>query len=702
MAERAGNRTPTGLIVEPPRRGRLKAVIGLLVLLIIAGLAVARFAAFEYFYLPSMAKVANPERWPAPAYDIWGESISAAEAEAMAQTPEGRTRLSAAAGAVRIDDQLLADGRRAFYGETFSNEYFLTDVMGVLDGPLTATGLVGALVRLGGRGTNNLRVRLAEDITIGDRLFRRGELVDTGIDVPRGAFAPIGFKVRWERGRLLTGIACAVCHVTVDEHGNVLEGVPNPNLNMGLLIAMATNSAAYFGRTDIDVANREDLYTGEPRTAPTSGGGSAPLPDPIRLEALVSAQVLKWPPGNFDTMVDLESSPTRIPDSFTRGDDPFGWTGFSSIGPFRGLNTLGNNVHAFNADPLIEAHAAPLFFELDTETYIAVLLQNAANRDFRYDPGSGLLPSEFKESVDPYPGLPGFAEVAVLPSFPRSTALAPHSIVVSRHGAPIWYDLHAMSAFQDTLKPPVPPIEPVPEKLRLGREIFRHAGCADCHAGPAFTNNRIVPRAEIGTEPERAGAMKRTREIFDPQPTFYALDTPVPVPADAEVVDVPWEHLRSREEIALSMAHDGEGGYKVKGLVGLYWTPPYLHTGAVAVGPDPAAAPGLPGTLLRNVLPDARNSLRAMVDRDWRAQVTAANRESEAWEMQAWAIGHEYWVDEESGYGTEEQDALLHYLLLLGHHEEARPPDQPAPVSAAGQDQRHQRQQHEPEYVTQR
>jgi len=34
------------------------------------------------------------------------------------------------------DDALLRLGRRAFYKENFGNEIFLSDVMGILDGPL--------------------------------------------------------------------------------------------------------------------------------------------------------------------------------------------------------------------------------------------------------------------------------------------------------------------------------------------------------------------------------------------------------------------------------------------------------------------------------------------------------------------------------------------------------------------------------------
>ena len=48
------------------------------------------------------------------------------------------------------------------------------------------------------------------------------------------------------------GITCALCHATVDaQSGKVIEGAPNQDFNAGLLLALATNSAAYFMHTDV-------------------------------------------------------------------------------------------------------------------------------------------------------------------------------------------------------------------------------------------------------------------------------------------------------------------------------------------------------------------------------------------------------------------------------------------------------------------
>jgi hypothetical protein len=47
--------------------------------------------------------------------------------------------LSPENGAVQINDNLLKFGRKTLYQETFGNEVFLTDIMGIVDGPLTWT-----------------------------------------------------------------------------------------------------------------------------------------------------------------------------------------------------------------------------------------------------------------------------------------------------------------------------------------------------------------------------------------------------------------------------------------------------------------------------------------------------------------------------------------------------------------------------------
>jgi hypothetical protein len=210
----------------------------------------------------------------APAYDLWGRSFTEDESRALLRESDGA--LSPAAGAVKIDDELLDLGKKSFYEETFGNEIPLTDVVGVIDGPLTAAAVAKAIVALGGKGSSNLRVALASDATVGGRQFREGEVVDTGLDVAKGAIQPLGMVITWE-GHVRAGITCALCHSTVDEETNeVVHGAPNADLRAGLILALATNSAAFFTHTDVDPRTVTQNPT---RMVTTIDGTTVTLPD---------------------------------------------------------------------------------------------------------------------------------------------------------------------------------------------------------------------------------------------------------------------------------------------------------------------------------------------------------------------------------------------------------------------------------------
>lgn len=561
-----------------------------------------------------------------------------------------------------IHDSFLRTGREAFYKETFGNEVFLTDIMGIVNGPLTIGSIAKAILKLQGEGTTNLRVTLAKDAVIGGKKFKKGERIDTGIDVPKGAYAPLGMPVKWSKGKLKVGISCAACHATVDSSTKkVVEGAPNRDLNAGLLMGLATNSSAYFTHAQIEGLEK---YLDETRKVTTSTGKKHALPDPKKLEDAVDSTFLKWPRGNFDSTIDMKSNPAQIPDSFTKGDHPYGWSGFAAAGPFHGLSAFSNNVHAQNSDSLGQAANSQPLFGMDQEVYLGTILQNAANPKFRYDTKKGEKPSSFFAGVDPTPGVPGVNEMVRSPSFPKVNLMAPDGLLVSSPGYKVGEQVNAMSAWQNTLEPPPASLKSDPRMVKEGRRLFR-AKCISCHAGDAFTNNQIMDARVIGTEPSRAKALKRTGKIFG-STSVYSLDTPVPVPKGAKVLDVPTQHL-DPEQIKMGFAHgNSPGGYKVKGLIGLYWSAPYLHDGGVAVGPNIKTQLGIPGTLNKGIEPDPVNSLRAMVDRRLRRKVIEANQSSKKLrDVHVQGIGHEFWADEEAGVTKEQQDGLIQYLLNL-------------------------------------
>lgn len=617
-----------------------------LVLLAVTFLAVW-FVELEYAYEPPPENVAAAPRLAAPAFDLWGRGFSRQEADRLLATAEGRELLSPSNGAVPIDEAVLAKGRRAFYTETYRNELFLTDVVGFLDGPLDLWAFAKALALLAGRGTTNLQVALSKDADIAGRAFHAGDVVDTDLDVPRGAFLPLGLKLFSSHGRIRVGVTCALCHAAVDRaSGKVVEGAPNADFQAGLLLAMGTNSAAYVANTD---------------AKPAKGPNEEP-PSAAQLETAVDAVLRRWPPGFFDSTIDQTADPSQIPDSFTFGGHPYGWTGFASSGPFHGLTALGNNVHGQNSDATSQLHLTRLLFDLDPEAYLALVLRNAPDRGLRHDPASGLPPSRLVARFAPAPGMPALNDIIRSPDYPRVSSVVPDGVMISKPGRRVWELNNAISAFQNTLAPPPPP-GPTPHAA-AGRTVFERAGCADCHAGPRHTNNRLVPAPDIGTEPTRALAMQKTEPLYEPNPNIPAFDTPVPPPPGAKTVAVP--PGLEPDQARLAMAYGNAGGYKVKGLTGLRLTAPYLHDGGVAVGPDPAVHLGVPGTLGQGVAPDPANSLRALVDRELRAKAVRANQaDADLVRVHVQGVGHEFWVDEAAGFTRDEQDALIQYLLWL-------------------------------------
>ncbi|MDR7039641.1 cytochrome c5 [Methylobacterium sp. BE186] len=622
---------------------RLLAAAGIL---IAAGGLAAAFGRFGHAPLPDEADLANPARNAQPAaYDVLGRP---------AASPEP--------GAVRIDDALIRRGREAFYRETFGNEVFLTDVMGMLDGALSLYEVSRALTLLAGRGTTNLEVRVARPVTVGGRTYQVGELIPTGLDVAKGSLFPLGIRTFYDRGHVRMGITCALCHAAYDPGtGKVVDGAPNRDLNVGLMMALASNTTAYYmhGSTP----SLDPFRTDPNRSVATRAGGRERLPDPEALEAAAKVQAASWPPGSFDSSPDLVTNPTSIPSSFTAHGHPYGWSGHAGIGPFRGLSALNNNVHALNSDTTAQADAAPFLFGLDPEVYLGTLLQRAPSPSFRFDPQGGRTPSQVLKAADPTPDAPGLNSYAALPSFPNANYVTTNGLVATSPGEPVGYANDAMSAFQNALRAPARPAPP--EILATGRQIFERAGCAGCHAGPAYTNNRVVPAPEIGTEPTRARSFAKTEGTLRP-PDLYAAGTPFPVPPGTKTLPVPLGEA-DRAQVQLAWAHAGTpGGYKVPNLIGLNESAPYLHDGGVAVGPGPAREPGIGPLLDPAVQADPAESLRALVDRDLRARVIAANRASpRAVTARVTGEGHAYWADAQAGVGPAEQAALVQYLLCL-------------------------------------
>ena len=661
---------------QPPRRRLLRI---LLLLALVMAFSILGYQA--ELVLPTRSPVLSSTYTPltrsAPSgigsYDVLGKVVSQAQAEQLLQTEAGREQLSPENGAVEITQDLLDLGRDAFYRETFGNEILFTDLVGILEGPLKMTKLAKAVLALKGQPTTNLQVTLNEDVTLGDRTFQAGTVLNTGLDVSKGSLLPLGLVTHLNQGKVRVGISCALCHATVNpETGRILEGATNTDINLGPLLAMATNTAALFRQTDV---NPTRVPLGK-HSYINSRGEIGYLPDAQKMEDAVDTAILAWPPGNFVSNGDLVNNSAKIPSAYTHEAYPYAWSGVASIGWFHGLTTLNNAVFGLNADPTTTADAAESVLGIDKETYLGTMFQAAATPKLRLPPG--IRPSEFFEQIDPTPGQPGLNSTIKMPEYPKGSLFMQNGLMAATPGLPVADQLNGMSAWQNTLAPP--PVETTDRaSLQRGAAIFNQANCAECHSGRYFTNHKVIAQTEIGTQPARAPASKAFAEKLFVPPDTYPANLPVPLPADPPVLSVPTD-ITPPQEIELAYAlSDPAGGYKVPKLIGLSLHAPYLHDGGVAAGAM-ALAPdekgqfqiadrnqiGMVGTWMRGIKPDAAASLRMLLDRHLRAPMIAANRSNpDLQRSNVEGIGHAYWVDAAAGFTPQDQTDLIQFLLSL-------------------------------------
>jgi hypothetical protein len=217
-----------------------------------------------------------------------------------------------------------------------------------------------------------------------------------------------------------------------------------------------------------------------------------------------------------------------------------------------------------------------------------------------------------------------------------------------------------------------------------GYEVFKEQGCAACHAGPFFTDNKIIPLKKIGTNNARAKAT-------EPLQTFIA---PEYDPATGKAISTGVVAF-VRKLTGLKQKY----GYKVVTLRYLWGTAPYLHDGGVGIALKPASAPagddlklllsrsdedkvtGI-GQILayREANPefylwlDAVLSLQVFLLKSECDKFIVANKEkvypipgssdhASMAGLNIEGIGHEYWIQDEPGGDT--ITALVAFLLAL-------------------------------------
>lgn len=327
------------------------------------------------------------------------------------------------------------------------------------------------------------------------------------------------------------------------------------------------------------------------------------------------------------------------------------------------------------------ADASQQLLGIDKDTYLGIILQNSANPAFKLPKGA--KPSEFFQKIDPTPGTPAMNEVIKMPGFPKGSPFILDGLMANSPGMPVAAQLNGMSAFQNSLAPP--PVETRNlASLQRGAVIFDKAKCIECHSGRYFTNNRVIAETEIKSQPSRAKAQAAFAANFIP-PQTYPSNVRVPLSKNPPVLNVPTD-ITPQKDYKLAFAIGNSGGYKVPSLIGLNVTAPYLHDGGVAAASDALTQGengyklvnsehlGMAGTLLKGIEPDPAASLLVLVDRNLRRQAVNANRaNSDLLSSNVDGTGHNYWVDKQAGFNTQQQTDLIEFLLSLDDEPEVIP-----------------------------
>ena len=629
--------------------------------------------------------LATPPKQPLGSYDYFGKVLSPDEAATLVQTkglnphdPKSYLKI----GAVHITQKLLDVGENIFFERKIGDTFGLQRVFGFQLGLASILpDLQTAIGAQRGNSTSNLPITLSREIRIGSQVFPQGTRFPTGFDVLKGGTLPIGLKSTGE-------ITCALCHVALTPKGKQLKGLPNGDLAIPFLIALAPNSAAGFARVNLNPLDPRFQGKGNGKIILDSKGQQVKLPDPKIFEQVFDDLVLAVPFGHFESSPDGIFNTTQIPPLFTFKAGPYTAGGEFAVGPFGGLAALTNGVHSSEINLLAAAQRSAETTGIDREVYLGTILQNAPDSTIRL-PDRIVKPSEWLRKVAPdlmNAELEDQVPAPGLGSYPNlnPSLLTYNGLVFSPDtrdrsdiaNGTFFFANNAMSAWQNSLVPP-------PNRSRAnfnalssgsvdrGAEVFK-SSCLTCHRSPFFTDNKIHPIAEIKTNPARAKSRLKQNALLV-APKMYSLNTPVPIPAKATVLDVPTAGI-SNQPNQLPNGLLPDGGYKTPSLLGLYLTAPYLHDGGVAVRKNTLAVAdngtyqimdrsglGLSGTLSQGILPDASASLRALIDRNLRAQVVRANQSNPALKVSNLdGSGHDFYVE-----GAQRQQDLINFLLAL-------------------------------------
>ncbi|MHC5826499.1 MAG: hypothetical protein ACYT04_64210, partial [Nostoc sp.] len=181
-------------------------------------------------------------------------------------------------GAVKITQELIAQGEDIFFNHKIGDTFGLQGVLGFGLGIATILPeFQTAIVKLQGQPTKNFQIILEKNITLGSRTFPQGTVINTGLKMEKGGTFPIGLGITPK-----IDVSCAACHVSLSNKGERLLGVPNGEIATPLLVALSPNTAAGFARLNFNPLDPQ--YKGNGKTIIDSKGNKVELPDPEKFE----------------------------------------------------------------------------------------------------------------------------------------------------------------------------------------------------------------------------------------------------------------------------------------------------------------------------------------------------------------------------------------------------------------------------------
>ena len=308
-------------------------------------------------------------------------------------------------------------GTKILANETFGNEVFWTQILGLLNGSVEVNSQnVGVLTIIldsidaldgtkgnlftgnGNAFTQNLVINIPPNTTLDGVIKLPAGPFPTGLAVPKASPVPVGIvpvavssttagalnpstiNLSYPNQNFTFGVSCSLCHEIVLKDGSRRPGMANNQLQIGAIFAFSSNSAALF---PIGGAMPSDINPFKPGQIKfdNDGDGIVDKDQAIDFERLIDEEFLLTPKGFFDVTLDARTNPTQTPVNSTNGNQPLLWDGLFSS------NTAGltdNFVHTVLLDvssltALVGTPAQGLYpyLEKGSDAYLATLMQRS-------------------------------------------------------------------------------------------------------------------------------------------------------------------------------------------------------------------------------------------------------------------------------------------------------------------------------------